>query len=239
MELTPEFLALGLMWLVVFLFSTTLHEAAHAWSAYRLGDPTAYHGGQVTLDPRPHVAREPVGMVVVPLISYALMGWMMGWASAPYDPYWADRHPRRAAWMALAGPVSNLLVVLVAGVAIRVGMLVGVLAPPESITFSVIVEAVGTGGPWSAIATFLSILFALNLLLFAFNLLPLPPLDGASVLPLVIGEGKALAYKEFMRQPGIGLLGLLVAWKIFGEIFWPLMAVAIHVLYPEVGYSWG
>ena len=88
-----ETLAVGLIWYAVFLFSATVHEAAHAWAAYRLGDPTAYLGGQVTLNPAPHVQREPFGTVLVPIITFALSGWMMGWASAPYNPMWADRYP--------------------------------------------------------------------------------------------------------------------------------------------------
>src|SRR5437588_6666691 len=101
-HLTLDTLALGLTWFLVFLFSTTLHEAGHALAAYRLGDPTAYHGGQVSLSPLPHIRREPVGMLIVPLVSFALSrgSWMMGWASAPYDPDWAHHHPRRAAIMA-------------------------------------------------------------------------------------------------------------------------------------------
>jgi hypothetical protein len=59
----------------VFLFSTTLHEAAHAWAAKLGGDLTAYHGGRVTLDPRPHIRREPFGMVVLPLLSVVTSGW--------------------------------------------------------------------------------------------------------------------------------------------------------------------
>ncbi|HEX7241363.1 MAG TPA: hypothetical protein VF263_13895, partial [Longimicrobiaceae bacterium] len=90
-------LAQGLTYYIVFLFSTTLHEAAHAWAAYRGGDPTAYHGGQVSLDPRPHIRREPVGMVLLPVVSVLLSGWPFGFASAPYDPNWAVRHPKRAA----------------------------------------------------------------------------------------------------------------------------------------------
>lgn len=84
----------GTAWYIVFLFSTTVHEAAHALVALKLGDDTAHRGGQVTLDPTPHVRREPFGMVVVPLLSYFLGGWMVGWASAPYDPEWARRYPR-------------------------------------------------------------------------------------------------------------------------------------------------
>ena len=235
MELTTETLALGLVWYVVFLFSITVHEAAHAFAALKLGDPTAYHGGQVTLNPVPHIQREPFGTVVVPVVSYLLSGWTMGWASAPYDPYWADRYPRRAAWMALAGPISNLLLVITAGLAIRVGMLAGLLHAPETVTFAQVTAA--TGGGAEALATLLSVLFSLNLLLFAFNLIPLPPLDGAAVLPLVLPEGAARAWSELIRQPMVALLGLLAAWKLIGQVFWPLQLLALQLLYPGLGYG--
>src|SRR5690242_15690614 len=104
--MTPDTLAIGLLWYVVFLLSTTCHEAAHALAAKRGGDLTAFHGGQVTLDPWPHVRREPFGMVLVPILSFLTGGWMMGWASAPYDPLWSQRCPHRAARMALAGPAA-------------------------------------------------------------------------------------------------------------------------------------
>src|SRR3990167_6103885 len=109
MNLTPEAVALGVVWYAVFLFSTTCHEAAHAWAAKLGGDPTAALGGQASINPLPHIQREPLGTVVVPVASYLLGGWMIGWASAPYDPLWAERHPRRAGLMALAGPGANLL----------------------------------------------------------------------------------------------------------------------------------
>ncbi|MDP6114256.1 MAG: site-2 protease family protein, partial [Planctomycetota bacterium] len=107
-----EFITHGLVWYINLLLAVTLHEAAHAWAAYRLGDPTAYEGGQVSLDPRPHLRREPFGTIWFPIISYVLQQgqFMMGWASAPYDPHWALRHPKRAAWMAAAGPASNLMI---------------------------------------------------------------------------------------------------------------------------------
>ena len=94
--------ATGLVWYFVFLYSTVCHEAAHAWAAMKLGDDTAYRGGQVTLDPVPHIRREPVGMVIFPIITFFLnaaqgVTWMMGWASAPYDPEWASQNPRHAA----------------------------------------------------------------------------------------------------------------------------------------------
>src|SRR5262245_5850642 len=78
--------ATGFVWFASFLFSTTVHEAMHALAAWRLGDPTAYNGGQVTLSPAPHVAREPVGMLVVPMVTALTQGWAIGWASCPYDP---------------------------------------------------------------------------------------------------------------------------------------------------------
>ena len=104
--------AAGLLWYFVFLYSTVCHEAAHAWVALKLGDDTAYQGGQVSLDPIPHIRREPWGMVLVPLVTFFMNAangatWMMGWASAPYNPQWAERHPRSAAWMALAGPAAD------------------------------------------------------------------------------------------------------------------------------------
>lgn len=84
--MSADFLINGLVWYIVFLLSTTCHEAAHAWAAKLGGDLTAFHGGQVSLDPVPHIRREPFGMVVFPILSYVMGGWMMGWASAPYDP---------------------------------------------------------------------------------------------------------------------------------------------------------
>ncbi len=235
MDLTPDALVLGLVWYAAFLFSLTVHEAAHAAAALKLGDETAYLGGQVTLNPLPHVEREPFGTVLVPILSYALGGWMMGWASAPYDPLWADRHPRRAAWMALAGPVSNLVVVLACGLVIRLAMAAGVLEAPDSANF-VRITVAAAPGVWESLATLLSILFSLNVLLFAFNLLPLPPLDGSGVLPLVLKEEWARGYQDFMRQPGFGLLGLIVAWNVFGKIFGPLHLLALNLLYPDIGY---
>jgi hypothetical protein len=100
-------LATGFIWFVAFLFSTTVHEAMHALVAWKGGDPTAYHGGQVSLSPIPHIRREPIGMLVVPLLTSLTQGWAMGWASAPYDPVWAERHPKRAALMAAAGPPAT------------------------------------------------------------------------------------------------------------------------------------
>jgi Zn-dependent protease len=233
---TPDIPA-ALAFYVVFLFSTVLHEAAHAWAALLGGDPTAYRGGQVTLDPRPHIRREPFGMVVMPLISVIMSGWPFGFASAPYDPRWAMRHPRRAAWMALAGPAANLLLVLLAALAIRLGHLAGVFQAPDSVRFAH-VTAAATNGPWAAVAFVLSVFFSMNLVLAALNLLPFPPLDGSAAVPLVLSDAATTRYQEFLgRNPGLGVLGILVAWQVFDFVFDPLFLLAINLLYPGVRYG--
>ncbi len=233
--LSPEKLADGLLWYVVFLFSTTLHEAAHAFSAMKMGDYTAYHGGQVTLNPMPHVQREPFGLVLVPILSFLLGGWMMGWASAPYDPHWALRYPKRSAIMALAGPAANLFLVIVSALLIRAGISQGLFVAPESVTFTHVTEAVQEG-TMSHVATMLSVFFSLNLLLFAFNLLPVPPLDGSGALPLLMSESLGQKYMSIMHNGGIAIFGIFLAWKLFGYIYSPIHLIALNVLYPDLHY---
>ncbi len=237
--MTPDQLALGLTWFVVFLFSTTLHEAAHAFAALRMGDPTAYHGGQVSLNPWPHIRRAPFGMVLFPILSLVLSGGksMFGWASAPYDPHWAASHHRRAAVMAAAGPAANLVLVLLAGLAIRLGHAANLFAAPDQISFDQVTEAVVPGGFAAAIAVPLSIFFTLNLLLFVFNLLPLPPLDGSALPPLFMSDRMAETYLNFLHQPQLALVGMLIAWNIFRPLFDPVLSFAINQLYPGITYS--
>jgi Zn-dependent protease len=226
----------ALLWYVALLFSLCCHEAAHGWAAQRGGDPTAYLGGQVTLDPRPHIRREPFGTVVVPLLAYSTAGWMIGWASTPFDPRWAVRHPRRAAWMSLAGPAANAALVLVAALAIRLGLAVGVFDAPESIAFDRVVQSTADG-VWTTIATLVSILFTLNLVLVVFNLIPVPPLDGAGAIGLLLPERLALRLRIAFARPGWGFFGLLVSWLLIGELFPPVHHAAIRLLYPEFGYG--
>src|SRR5262245_36870644 len=170
-------IASGLIYYIVFLFSTTLHEAGHAWAAKLGGDLTAYHGGQVSLDPRPHIQREPFGMVVLPLISTLISGWPFGFASAPYDPRWAMHYPKRAAWMALAGPAANLALVLLAVVCIRIGAFAGIFHAPQSASFGHLVGADPTT-MWPGVGFLIGVVFSMNLVLACLNLIPLPPLDG-------------------------------------------------------------
>jgi Zn-dependent protease len=228
-------LVLGLTWFVVFLFSTTLHEAGHALVAWKLGDPTAYEGGQVSLNPIPHIRRAPIGMLLVPLVTFATTHWMMGWASAPYDPFWAHRYPKRAALMAAAGPAANLLLVIVSGLLIRTGVWTGIFFAPDIANFTSVTAAAGDS--WAAgVVTPLSILFSLNLLLFTFNLLPLPPLDGSAILPGLMSDDMARRFHELLRQPMFSMIGLLAAWRVFPLISDPLQTLALNLLYPGAGY---
>jgi len=231
-------LASGIVYYVVFLFSTVLHEASHALAAKLGGDLTAYHGGQVTLDPRPHIKREPFGMVVLPLLTSLLSGWPLGYASAPYDPRWALRYPKRAAWMALAGPGANLALLVVAALLLRVGGLAGVFYAPPSVTFGHL-AATDAGGVWGTAALVLSVFFSLNLVLFCLNLIPLPPLDGSAALPLLLSEGAAARYQQFLLGSGraFAFMGMLAAWKIFDLVFQPIFLLAVNLLYPGAHYG--
>ena len=235
--MSADSLVLGFVWYVVFLLSTTCHEAAHALAAKLGGDLTAFHGGQVSIDPIPHIRREPFGMVVFPILSYVVGGWMMGWASAPYDPLWAQRHPRRASWMSLAGPGANLSLTLLAVILIHAGIWAGVFAHPETANFTHIVVAAKPGAADGA-ATIVSILFSLNLLLGVFNLMPIPPLDGFGAVGLLLPEKAAARFQEIGQNlRGFSMIGLLIAWQIFNPIFDPIYTLALRALYPGYGYG--
>ena len=206
-DLTPEMLVNGFIWYVAFLFSTTCHEASHALVAKRGGDETAALGGQVSLNPWPHIRREPFGMVLIPLLAFFVSGSMIGWASAPFDPLWERRHPRRAAWMALAGPAANFSLMLLAAVGIRVGAAMHWLH----------YNAAGTG--YDLPTTALFAFFSLNLLLGTFNLLPVPPLDGSTGIMLFMNETRAQRYLDWLRGNSYAMLGLLVALLFFRSFY--------------------
>src|SRR2546422_3219263 len=103
-ELRPELIALGFIWYVAFLFSTTCHEAAHALAAKIGGGETAFAGGQGSLNPVPHIQRETWGMVGFPILSLIVTGNLFRWASAPHDSPWGRRPPPPAAWVGPSRP---------------------------------------------------------------------------------------------------------------------------------------
>jgi Zn-dependent protease len=234
-------LGLGLLWYAMFVISTTFHEAAHGLAALRFGDRTAREAGLVTLDPLPHIQRSPIGMVVVPILSFIASlssgggGWMIGWASTPYNPYWAQDSRRKAALMALAGPAANLVLVLVAALLIHAGMRFGVFAQPEQATWAQTTVARSPGLAGGA-AVAVSILFSLNLILFVFNLMPVPPLDGSEVLSLFLSASAAQRYRDLMAQPTAQIIGLIVAWNLMDVVLSPTYAAALNLLYPGARY---
>ncbi len=229
-RLDDQHIITAVAWYFVFVTSTVLHEAAHAFAALKLGDYTAYAGGQVSLNPMPHIAREPIGLVVVPIISLIVTGYPLGWASAPYDPYWAMRWPKRATLMALAGPAANLSLSAIGFIGIKIGLMQGVFKVAfDRFAFDQIVVAVNPG-PAEGGAKLLSMLFFLNLLLGVFNLLPLPPLDGSSIIPLILRAENRGRYYELASHPTFWMIGLMIAWNMFDRVFAPIFAHAISLL---------
>jgi Zn-dependent protease len=217
--LSPEDLVYGFIWYVAFLFSTTCHEAAHALVAKIGGDDTAALGGQVSLNPVPHMQREPWGMIVIPIFSYISMHAMFGWASAPYDPLWERRHPRRSGWMALAGPMANFSLMLIAVAGLHLGASQGWFHP-NFVT-----------GQRDFAATTLIIFFSLNLLLGTFNLLPVTPLDGSTVILLFMSEKTAHRYLDWIRGNSWAMAGLLVGILLFRYIYGPIFGfVSAHLI---------
>lgn len=229
MDGIPSYAAMYLM----FVFSTTCHEAAHALVARWGGDDTAYSLGHVTLDPMPHIVRSPVGMVLAPLIGLFTMHWPIGWASVPYDPHWGQRHPLRQAAMSLAGPAANFALALVSIGILRVMLGAGVYhlsGTGVSSGFVVLTEGVPANSPLAALAFLLSRLFELNLLLGLFNLIPLPPLDGSGVAEGVSPRGLGSLYARLREIPGHELLGWVAASQLFRYVWGPmdrLIAVAL------------
>ena len=219
-DFNPNPLVYGFIWYVAFLFSTTCHEAAHALVAKLGGDETAAHGGQVSLNPVPHIQREPWGMVIIPLLSFFAFQAMFGWASAPYDTSWERRYPRRAGLMALAGPTANFSLMLLAALLLRVGSAAG--------WFQL--------NPFAAqrdfASTTLVIFFSLNLLLGTFNLLPVSPLDGSTVVLLFMGERAAQKYLDWLRGNSFAMVGLLLAILVFRYIYNPIEAFVSGLLLP-------
>jgi Zn-dependent protease len=187
---------------LVLVFSLTVHESAHAWAADRLGDPTARLLGRVSLNPIVHV--DPIGTVLFPLLGLFTGAPLIGWAKPVPVATWRFEQPRRDYLMvAAAGPLSNLALAFVGVVVLRV---VGFEA---------------AGGAGSSIATPIRLvawgLLSINLLLAIFNLLPIPPLDGSTVLAGLLPERMA-AGLDRIRPYGFLLLYALMFSGIFSVV---------------------
>ncbi len=180
---------------IVLLFSLTVHETAHAWTADRLGDPTARLLGRVSLNPTVHA--DPVGTVLFPLLGMISGLPLLGWAKPVPVVTSRLRHPRRDFMLvAAAGPVSNLMVAIVAALLIRV----------------VILAPVDEQGPQivQPIVRMLLTALRMNIMLALFNLIPIPPLDGGNILTGLLPRAMAVKYDSFIRPYGFLVLYALI-----------------------------
>jgi Zn-dependent protease len=179
------------VWILPVIFAITVHEVAHGWIAKKCGDNTAYQQGRLTLNPLNHI--DWLGTVILPgLLLLTGTGFIFGWAKpVPVDAR-NFKNPRKdMAWVALAGPVSNLLMAVGWALLVRVGVLIGV----EAISLPLIYT--GVAG------------ISINLVLALINLLPIPPLDGSRIVTGILPNYWAWQYNRLERFGFIILLVLL------------------------------
>jgi len=179
----------------VLIFSLTVHEAAHAWSASRLGDDTARRLGRVSLNPVVHV--DPIGTLLLPLVAIIGNLPIIGWAKpTPVNPR-NLRHPRRDnVLVTAAGPASNLMIAVVAAMALR-------LIPAADPS----VEGMDVSSPLILLAIQL---VDINLLLALFNMIPVPPLDGGRVMAGLLPPALAIRYNQLGRYGFIIIYALML-----------------------------
>ncbi len=217
--------------ILVLIFAIVVHEVAHGYTAWKLGDSTARDAGRLTLNPLPHI--DPIGSIVVPLfLALSGSGFMLGWAKpVPVHPGRLnnpmDDHPKVAA----AGPISNLLLALV--FAVLVGLTVAVSGYPV---------AVHGGHPEPSLQNFLFTMFqfgiVINVVLAVFNLLPLPPLDGSWIVSRFL-PNEARANYENLRRYGMTIVfGFLLLIRVtpVGDLFYKALYGVINP-FMEIAYS--
>ena len=179
---------------IVLLFSLTIHEMAHAFTADRLGDPTARLLGRISLNPMVHA--DPIGTILFPLIALVTGAPLIGWAKpVPVDVRNLRHHRRDFILVAAAGPASNLVIALVSSIALT--------ALPIS------PQTLGETNVSVPIAAILSQALRLNVLLAVFNMIPIPPLDGGNVLSGLLPPRLAVSFNQ-LRPYGFLLLYALI-----------------------------
>lgn len=205
------------IWALPVLFAITVHEAAHGWAARRLGDPTAMMLGRLTLNPIKHI--DPIGTIILPILMMWMSNFVFGWAK-PVPVTWENlKHPKRdMALVALAGPLSNLLMAILWAVIMKIGL-----------------SMQGTAD-WLA----LPLLYMggagiyINSILLVLNLLPIPPLDGGRVLSgLLPGPW---SYQLNRIEPyGLFILLALIFTGVLGSILGPPIHALRTILYGLFG----
>jgi len=178
-----------IFFVIILIFSVIIHEISHGYVALWLGDHTARLAGRLTLNPIKHI--DPVGSLLVPLVLSVLGGPVFGWAKpVPYNPY-NLRDPKKASGIiAVAGPVSNLVLAVIFAMFVRIMAGTGLfLSAPLFLFFNLIIQV--------------------NIALAIFNLIPIPPLDGSGVLFSLLPAGSEGVIR-FLRQYGFLILLLLI-----------------------------
>ena len=202
-----------LAWILAFIIAITVHEAAHAYMADRLGDPTAKLMGRLSLNPIVHYDKVGTTLLVftTALTFLGLAPFPFGWAKpVQFDPY-NLRNPRRdSALISLAGPGTNLLVAFILSLVVRL--------------------AQNPFSPFFALAGFLVPIILLNVVLAIFNLIPIHPLDGGKILVGLLPEKEAHDVDIFLRRYGMILLFLMI-FPTFGGVS-PISAL----VGPAVGF---
>ena len=206
MLLSSEYLREVPIWVVAFLISAGFHEFAHAWTAYRLGDPTAANEGRMTINPLVHI--DPVGLVF--LIFMALSGFGIGWAKpVPVNPY-NFRNPRQGNMLvALSGPVMNII-----------------LAAFFVMLFKI---APGIFTAQNPLSDLLKVFLQINILLAAFNLLPIYPLDGSHIVEGILPESAAEGWTRTYPY-GFWILIFLLVTRMLYFILLPIMRFISFVI---------
>jgi Zn-dependent protease len=206
--------------LIVFLFAISIHESAHAWMANRCGDPTARMLGRISLNPIHHI--DPVGTVLLPLISLVTNSPLLGWAKpTPVDP----RNFKNLVWddilTTLAGPASNFLVATSAAVMLAA---IALIAPGgRGAVGSVLNGLISSDSLLVPVSLFLYELMAINIVLGIFNLIPIPPLDGSHVLRHFLSDSLRRAYDT------MGIFGLIALVYLGGGLLRQLIMPVLHL----------
>ena len=210
--LSPD-LSLIVVSIAIVLVSLTVHEAAHAWSADRLGDPTARLLGRVSLNPLVHI--DLIGTVLLPLIAAVSNFPIIGWAKPVPVNISRLPHPRRDFMLvAAAGPASNIVLALLAAVLVQI-------LPASSATQARELDLV----------TIMFIFGAINISLAVFNLVPIPPLDGGNVLAGLLPPNAAVVFDK-LRPFGFIILYVLMFTGVLGDLILPPRRFLMELLFP-------
>ena len=194
-----------LIWILPVLFAVTVHEVAHAWLACKLGDKTAHDNGRLSLNPLKHV--DLFGSIVVPGTLLVVSGFVFGWAKpVPIDVQQLDHPKRDMGLVALAGPLANLLMLVLWALLMKLGLAIMLPYP----VIGAVLVYMGAAG------------ILINAALMMLNLLPLPPLDGGRVLTSLLPSQQAIWLLKFERW-GLFILFILLISGMVTKIIWPLM----------------